>query len=130
MQSAAGLTTASNPYAPAGYKVHEDVGWVVPVENPGIFVFNNIDGSVALLDKNPIDVEIDIRGEVCPYTFVKSKLAIEEMDGGEILRVVVNHFPATENVPRSMKLEGHQVLRIEQLNEADWEIVVQKISGE
>lgn len=82
--------------------------------------------SAALSDQNSINQEIDIRGEVCPYTFVKSKLAIEEMNEGEVLRVMVDHLPATENVPRSMKLEGHHVLRINQINETDWEILIQK----
>ena len=26
--------------------------------------------------------ELNLRGEVCPYTFVKSKLALEEMESG------------------------------------------------
>jgi len=30
-------------------------------------------------DKFKIDKELNIKGEVCPYTFVKSKLAIEEL---------------------------------------------------
>jgi len=25
---------------------------------------------------------LDLKGEVCPYTFVKSKLALEEMESG------------------------------------------------
>ncbi|MGE5619179.1 MAG: sulfurtransferase TusA family protein [Sphingomonadaceae bacterium] len=72
------------------------------------------------------DREIDLRGEVCPYTFVWSKLALEEMETGQILRVVVDHLPATTNVPRSLQAEGHRVHRVAQLNDTDWEIVVQK----
>ena len=46
-----------------------------------------------------INKKIDIRGEVCPYTFVKSKLAVEEMTPGEELEIVVDHLPTVENVP-------------------------------
>ncbi|MFH1485443.1 MAG: sulfurtransferase TusA family protein, partial [Chloroflexota bacterium] len=40
------------------------------------------------------DLEVNPRGEVCPYTFVKSKLALEELESGQILRIVVDHLPA------------------------------------
>lgn len=72
------------------------------------------------------DRELDIRGEVCPYTFVWSKLTLEEMESGQTLRIIVDHLPATTNVPRSLQAEGHRVLKVARLSEADWEIVVQK----
>lgn len=73
-----------------------------------------------------IDRKIDIRGEVCPYTFVKSKLAIEELQSGQILEVIVDHAPATENVPRSLEGEGHKVLEVAKIGEHEWRIVIQK----
>ncbi len=76
--------------------------------------------------KIEIDVEIDLKGEVCPYTFVRSKLAIEEMSPGQVLRVIVDHEPATKNVPRSMENEGNDILDVDRLNESDWQIVVRK----
>lgn len=72
------------------------------------------------------DLEIDLRGEVCPYTFVKSKLALEELESGQILRIVVDHLPAVENVPRSMKNEGHEVLDVCQINDSDWALTIKK----
>lgn len=76
--------------------------------------------------KIDVDKEIDLKGEVCPYTFVKSKLAIEEMSPGQVLRVVVDHEPATKNVPRSMENEGNEILDVAKLNDSDWHIVVRK----
>lgn len=73
-----------------------------------------------------IDREINLKGEVCPYTFVRSKLAIEEMDSGQVLRVILDHLPAVSNVPKSLSLEGNQVIRIKELNATDWEVVVRK----
>ena len=73
-----------------------------------------------------VDEELNLKGEVCPYTFVKSKLALEELEVGQILRVVVDHLPAVDNVPRSMKNEGQEVLRVAQINPTDWEIVLKK----
>ena len=69
---------------------------------------------------------IDLKGEVCPYTFVKSKLAMEEMRLGEVLEVIVDHEPAVENVPKSMQNEGQRVLTVEKLNGADWRMVFKK----
>lgn len=69
---------------------------------------------------------IDLKGEVCPYTFVKSKLAMMGMQSGQVLEVVVDHMPAVDNVPRSMQGEGHTVLKVEQINDSDWRIVVRK----
>lgn len=72
------------------------------------------------------DSELDIKGEVCPYTFVRTKLALEELESGAVLRVVVDHEPAIGNVPRSVTDEGHEVLKVQKLNDTDWEIVVRK----
>ena len=70
--------------------------------------------------------ELNLKGEVCPYTFVRSKLAIEEMKAGEILQVIVDYEPATKNVPSSMENEGNEILGVSKLNESDWEILVRK----
>lgn len=75
----------------------------------------------------PADQELDLKGEICPYTFVKSKLALEEMEVGEVLQVTVDHLPAVENVPRSMKNEGQEVLGIAQVNDSDWTITIKKL---
>lgn len=80
------------------------------------------------MDKSTPDQKIDLRGEVCPYTYVKTKLALEMMHSGEVLQVTVDHLPAVENVPRSVTGEGHQVLEVHQANTTDWVIVVRKES--
>ena len=78
--------------------------------------------------KNEMEVnkEINIKGEVCPYTFVKTKLTLETMEQGQVLRVIVDHIPATENIPKSLKGEGNEVLDVSQINETDWQIVTRK----
>ncbi len=72
------------------------------------------------------DRELDLRGEVCPYTFVKAKLATEEMEPGEVLRILLDHLPAVEDVPRSLATQGDEVLLVRQLNDTDWEVIVKK----
>jgi len=73
-----------------------------------------------------VDKTIDIRGQVCPYTFVRSKLAIEKMNVGEVLEIILDHKAAVENVPKSMENEGQKVLVVEQTSEKQWRIVVRK----
>lgn len=70
---------------------------------------------------------LDLKGEVCPYTFVKSKLALEDMESGQVLRVVVDNPGSAKNVPRSLSSEGHQILDVSQLNDTDWAITVKKV---
>jgi TusA-related sulfurtransferase len=77
-------------------------------------------------DDIKVDKTIDIRGQVCPYTFVRSKLAIEKMNVGEVLEIILDHKAAVENVPKSMENEGQKVLKIEQTGEKEWHIVVRK----
>lgn len=72
------------------------------------------------------DRELDIRGEVCPFTFVKSKLALEQMELGQVLRVVLDYPPSVENVPKSMREEGQEVLAINKLDNNTWEILIRK----
>jgi tRNA 2-thiouridine synthesizing protein A len=73
-----------------------------------------------------VDKELHLQGEVCPYTFVKSKLALEMMQPGQVLRVVVDNDESAANVPRSMQNEGHNVLGVSKLNQKEWQIVVRK----
>jgi tRNA 2-thiouridine synthesizing protein A len=74
-----------------------------------------------------VDKELNLQGEVCPYTFVKSKLALEVMQPGQVLRVIVDNDESAANVPRSMQNEGHGVLGVNRLNDKDWQIIVQKV---
>ena len=56
---------------------------------------------------------IDITNEVCPLTFVKTKLAIEKLTVGEILEVRLRGQEPLENVPRSAKEHGHTIIENE-----------------
>ena len=73
-----------------------------------------------------INKTITIKGEVCPFTFVRSKLAIEQIKPGEVLEIVLDHEPAVENIPRSMDNEGHKVLEVKKINDSDWKILIRK----
>ncbi len=73
------------------------------------------------------DRELDLKGEVCPFTFVKSKLILEQMEPGEILKVLLDYKPSVENVPKSMREEGQEVLEVKEVGENLWEVIVRKV---
>ncbi len=73
------------------------------------------------------DRELDLKGEVCPFTFVKSKLILEQMEPGQILRIILDYKPSVENVPKSMREEGQEVLEVKQIGENLWEVIVRKV---
>lgn len=69
---------------------------------------------------------IDITDKVCPLTFVKAKVAMEELDKDQILAIRMNDGEPVANVPRSMKDEGHQVLELNDNNDGTYTLFVQK----
>lgn len=81
---------------------------------------------IAARDDLRVDEELNLRGEVCPYTFVKSKLALEDLEPGKILRVIVDNPESAENVPRSLANEGNEVLSVGPLGREAWSILVKK----
>ena len=59
-----------------------------------------------------IDDRVDITDVVCPMTFVKAKVAMEELEIGQVLAVTMNDGEPVQNVPRSFKEEGQQILKL------------------
>jgi TusA-related sulfurtransferase len=71
------------------------------------------------------DAELDLRGVICPYNFVKTKLKLETMRGGQILAVILDDGDPIRNVPRSVQDDGHQVLSQEPHEQAH-RVIIQK----
>lgn len=69
---------------------------------------------------------VDITDVVCPVTFVKTKVALEELEEGEILQVHLNDGEPVQNVPRSVKDEGHKVLRLKDNGDGTYELYIRK----
>jgi len=58
------------------------------------------------------DASIDLRGVMCPINFVKTKLKLEAMNPGEILEVILDSGDPIQNVPKSIKEEGHKIVEV------------------
>ena len=74
-----------------------------------------------------IDDTVDITDVVCPLTFVKAKVAIEELEEGQILSVKMNDVEPVQNVPRSLKEEGHQILKLLNNGDGTYNLLVRKV---
>ncbi|MBQ1509442.1 MAG: sulfurtransferase TusA family protein [Spirochaetales bacterium] len=69
---------------------------------------------------------IDITDVTCPITFVKTKVALEDMEDGQILEVHLNDGEPVQNVPRSLKDEGHKVLDLIKKSDGTYTLFVEK----
>lgn len=69
---------------------------------------------------------LDLSGELCPFTFVRTKLALEELPIGARLRVIVDHEPATRNIPRSAAEWGQEVIGVTCVSPRTWAIDLRK----
>lgn len=59
------------------------------------------------------DYFLDICQEVCPFTFVRTKLLIERMAPGETAEIRLQGAEPLLNVPRSVREHGHVVIRLD-----------------
>jgi len=72
-----------------------------------------------------IKKSIDLQGVSCPMNFVKTKAALASIEKGELLEVILDEGGAMLNVPRSVKEEGHQVVKVEEHGVA-FRVVIRK----
>lgn len=71
------------------------------------------------------DEKIDLRGVLCPINFVKTKLKLEMMDSGQILEVILDDGEPIRSVPRSIKEEGHRIVKVENV-ENTYRLLIKK----
>ena len=79
------------------------------------------------MDEIKFDEQVDITDKVCPMTFVKAKVTIDELDDGEVLVIRMNDGEPVQNVPRSMKEEGHQILKLQDNEDGTYTLYVRKV---
>jgi TusA-related sulfurtransferase len=62
---------------------------------------------------NTVDVVLDITNEVCPMTFVRTRLALDRLVPGQVLLVRLRGEEPVRNVPRTAAEQGHEVISVE-----------------
>ena len=60
---------------------------------------------------------LDITSDICPLTMVKAKLLIEQMQVGDIAAIRLSAGEPLDNVPRTLRDHGHEIIEIEQESE-------------
>lgn len=55
---------------------------------------------------------LDIRNDVCPMTFVRTRLLIEKMSAGDTATILLRGEEPVENVPASVLELGHTVVNM------------------
>ena len=70
---------------------------------------------------------VDITDVVCPVTFVKAKVALDELDDGDVLSIRMNDGEPVQNVPRSIKEEGHKILKLLDNGNGTYDLIVRKV---
>jgi tRNA 2-thiouridine synthesizing protein A len=73
-----------------------------------------------------VTAHIDITREVCPMTYVRTKLALERLPDGALLEVHLVGDEPLRNVPRAARDEGHEVLSLEACADGTHRLLIRK----
>lgn len=68
----------------------------------------------------------DFRGVLCPMNFVRTKLELATLNSGDLLEIWLDDGKPIENVPGSVKLEGHEIISQTQHSEGYWQVIIKK----
>lgn len=78
------------------------------------------------MEELQFDERLDITDKVCPLTFVKAKAVLEELDTGKVLAIRLNDGEPVQNVPRSIKEEGHRILKLTDNGDGTYTLYVRR----
>ena len=68
----------------------------------------------------------DLRGVLCPMNFVRTKLELATLNSGDLLEIWLDDGKPIENVPGSVRLEGHEILSQTQHSDGYWQVIIKK----
>lgn len=69
---------------------------------------------------------IDITGETCPMTYVRTRLALDALESGQILLVRLKGQEPLANVPRAAADQGHDLLDLVEEAAGTWLLTIRK----
>lgn len=70
--------------------------------------------------------KLDITREHCPMTFVKTKIQLSKLNTGDVLEVLLTEGEPLENVPKSSREQGFNVLDISHVEGVVHKVLIQK----
>ena len=77
---------------------------------------SRIEPDISIVPQPPApraDRTLDITGEICPMTFVRTRLALDRMESGSVLLVRLSGDEPLRNVPRTAQAQGHEILHLQ-----------------
>jgi tRNA 2-thiouridine synthesizing protein A len=75
------------------------------------------------------EMDLDLRGMLCPLTWARARYALESLRSGDELRLLLDHRPAVPDIRRNSEELGHEILLARELPTAGpgvWEMRVKK----
>ncbi len=69
---------------------------------------------------------LDITNEHCPMTLVKTKLKLAQIPAGDILEVLLTEGEPLNNLPRSAREQGYNVLDVSHVEGKIHKVTIQK----
>lgn len=71
---------------------------------------------------------LDLQGQICPYILLITKEVLKEMNDGDTLEVLTNHYPSVgETIPSFCRHKGHEFSVVE--GESFWRVTIKKFTG-
>jgi TusA-related sulfurtransferase len=72
------------------------------------------------------DKFIDISNEVCPMSFVLTKLALEELEDGQVLELICGAGEPVRNISIQLKDEGQTIISVKKEGEKHFRLQIKK----
>jgi len=69
---------------------------------------------------------LDLSGEACPVPLVKSRRAMDKMESGEILEIIVTNENSKANIVMAAEELGMEVKRVNRDKNGRWHVIVRK----
>ena len=74
-------------------------------------------------------MELDVRGDICPYPMMKAIEAMKRLKGDKVIKVITDHSPALETIPPQAQRLGFSAV-IEDVAPAEWVITLRREAEE
>ena len=76
-------------------------------------------------EEKTANIQKDFRGVACPMNFVKTKIVLSTMQSGQLLEILLDDGQPINNVPGSVRQEGHEVISTEKTGD-HWKVLIRK----
>lgn len=73
--------------------------------------------------------KLDLRGEICPFTLVRTKKELKKISSGERLLIMVDYPASVDEISTWAKEAGHSIVEIKKSGGLLWEMLMEKRGG-